>query len=302
MSSHPAALSWRSLVPSDLPAVTDLARACLLDDGGQPFAASPDFLSQWYLSGAETYAGWDGARLICVSSLRRLLPDASGDEQATAAVTTGLVHPAWRRLGIGGHAFDWAAGRAGSGRLRAETEALNAGAHALYLSKGLSQVFAEDVMQLAGPTRVPPADAPDGLALSQWGQADPARFYAVYQAAFRERPGFPGWPQARWIEWIGQDDEDFRPEWTLLATLDGADVAFIVSEASGWIIQMGVVPSARGKDIGARLIAEAVQRMRSAGQTSITLNVNINNPHATALYRRLGFTQTGRRARYQVRR
>ncbi len=147
---------------------------------------------------------------------------------------------------------------------------------------------------------MPPADAPGGLALSQWGQADPARFYAVYQAAFRERPRFPGWPQARWIDWISQD-EDFRPEWTLLATLDGADAAFIVSEASGWITQMGVVPSARGKGIGARLIAEVVEQMRSAGQVTITLNVNINNLHATALYRRLGFTHAGRRARYQVR-
>jgi mycothiol synthase len=40
--------------------------------------------------------------------------------------------------------------------------------------------------------------------------------------------------------------------------------------------------------------------MRSAGEASITLNVNINNPHAAALYRRLGFTRIGRRARYQA--
>jgi ribosomal protein S18 acetylase RimI-like enzyme len=95
----------------------------------------------------------------------------------------------------------------------------------------------------------------------------------------------PGWAQERWIEWIS-DDEDFRPEWTLLATIDGNDVGFIVGEATGWIVQMGVVPTARGKDIGARLIAEAVQRMRSAGETTITLNVNVDNPHATALYSR----------------
>jgi ribosomal protein S18 acetylase RimI-like enzyme len=300
VSGHRAALSWRPLGQPDLPAVTDLARACLSTDGGQPFAASPGFLSRSYLSGAETYAGWDGARLTCASSLRWLPPDAPGDGQTAAAVTTGLVHPAWRRLGIGGHAFDWAAGRAGSSALRAETEALNAGAHALYRAKGLSQVFAEDVMQLAASVRPPAAHAPDGLILSEWGQAAPARFYAVYAAAFRERPGFPGWPQARWIEWI-TDDEDFRAEWTLLATLAGTDVAFIAAAATGWITQMGVLRSARGKDIGARLIVEAVQRMRSAGETTITLNVNINNPHAATLYRRLGFATTGRRARYQAR-
>ena len=292
-------LSWRALEQSDLPAVTDLARQCLSADGGQPYAADPGFLAQWYRSEAKTYAGWDGAELICVSSLRRLPPASPGEPRTANAVTTGLVRPAWRRRGIGEHAFDWAAREAGDGALRAETEALSEGGHALYLSKGLSQVFAEDVMQLAGRAVLPATQGPEGLMLSEWGQADPARYYAVYQASFRERPGFPGWAQERWIEWIS-DDEDFRPEWTLLATFDGNDVGFVVGEATGWIAQMGVVPSARGKDVGARLIAEAMQRMRSAGETTITLNVNVDNPHATALYCRLGFARIGRRAKYEA--
>ncbi len=222
---------------------------------------------------------------------------ASGEDQP--AVTTGMVHPDWRRRGIGGHAFDWAAGQAGRALLRAETEALSDGAHALYLGKGLTLVLAEDVMQLAGPVPLPATHAPDDLTMESWGQADPARFYVVYTSAFRDRPGFPGWSQARWIDWLS-DDEDFRPQWTLLATVAGADVGYIAGEATGWITQVGVVPSARGQDIGARLITETVQLMRSAGQTTSTLNVNVDNPHAIALYRRLGFTRTGRRAKYQA--
>jgi mycothiol synthase len=295
VNSPRAALSWRPLGRSDLPAVTDLARRCLSADGGQPYAADPGFVSQRYPPGSDTCAAWDGARIVCVSSLRRLLPGAGGGQ--AAAVTTGLVHPEWRRLGVGGAAFDWAADKAGGGRLAAETELLSDGADALYLSKGLSRVFAEDVMRLAGPARVAPPRASDGLTMSEWGQAGPARFYEVYQAAFRDRPGFPGWAQDRWVEWIG-DDEDFRPRWTLLATLDGADVGFIVADAAGWIVQMGVVPAARGQDIGARMIAAVVGRMRRAGHTTITLNVNVNNPHAAALYARLGFARTGGRARY----
>src|SRR5581483_483999 len=115
-----------------------------------------------------------------------------------------------------------------------------------------------------------------------------------------DRPGFPGWSQARWVEWIS-DDEDFRAEWTLLASLGPADVGFIVGDATGWITQMGVVPSARGRGTGAALVGEAVRRMRSAGVEAITLNVNVNNQPAAALYRRLGFTRIGRRARYQAR-
>ena len=74
---------------------------------------------------------------------------------------------------------------------------------------------------------------------------------------------------------------------------------FIAAEATGWITQVGVGPTARGRDIGAHLIYEAVSRMRSAGEGTITLNVNVDNPHAAALYDRLGFTRVGRRARYR---
>lgn len=299
MSGTWAALSWRTLGEADLPALTELARVCLSADGGQPFAASPDFLRRCYLSGAQSYAGFDGAALVCASSLRR---PSSSDARAVA-VTTGLVQPSWRRRGIGGHAFDWAAGLAGPDGpdgVRAESEALGDGAHALYLSRGLSQVFAEDVMQRAASGPLPAVHAPDDLVLSQWDQADPARFHAVYDSAFRERPGFPGWPRERWIEWIS-DDEDFRADWSLLATLGGADVGFIAAAAGGWIEQLGVVPRARGEDIGARLVTEVIERMRAAGEETVTLNVNVNNPHAAALYRRLGFAVTGRRARYQAR-
>jgi ribosomal protein S18 acetylase RimI-like enzyme len=52
--------------------------------------------------------------------------------------------------------------------------------------------------------------------------------------------------------------------------------------------------------MGAALVSEGVQRMRDAGETVITLNVNTSNSRAAGLYRRLGFTHAGRRARYQA--
>jgi mycothiol synthase len=283
--------------------VTGLARACLSADGGQPFAADPGFLRQCYLSGGRALAGWDRTRLVCASSLRWLSagqPATGGPEGAAArtAVTTGLLHPAWRRRGIGGHAFDWAADGAGSGALRAETEAVSDGAHALYLGRGMSRLLAEDVLQLAALSQTPAGPPPGGLTLAEWGQASRERFYAVYTAAFRDRPGFPGRSLDQWVEWIS-DDEDFRPQWSLLASTGGTDVGFIAGAATGWITQVGVVPSARGQGIGAWLVAEAVRRMRAAGETAVTLNVNVNNPGAAALYRRLGFTRVGGRARYQ---
>lgn len=291
-----AGLSWRSLERPHLPALAQVAAQCLDADGGQPYAADPEFLSARYLAGAMSLAGFDDGRLAAVVSVRRAAPGSPAAALGAAALTTGLVHPSWRRRGIGGRAFDWAA-RQGNGAICAETEALGDGAHALYLSRGLSQVFAEDVMRFPGPAPPPAVRPPGGLRLDEWGKADPARFYAVYAAAFGDRPGFPGWPLARWVGWIS-DDEDFRADWTLLGTVGGEDVAFIAGAAGGWITQVGVVPAARGRGFGACLVAEAVRRMRSAGETTITLNVNVDNPRAAALYRRLGFAYSGRRARY----
>jgi len=68
--------------------------------------------------------------------------------------------------------------------------------------------------------------------------------------------------------------------------------------ATGWIVQFGVVPQARGRDVGSSMIAAAVGLLRAAGETTINLNVNTDNPHAAGLYVRVGFTRSGRRARY----
>jgi ribosomal protein S18 acetylase RimI-like enzyme len=290
------AMPWRSLDEADLPAVAELAAVCLTADGGQPYAADSGFLRGWYFGGALSRGLFDGGSLVCATSMRRAVPDSAAALGATAS-TTGLVHPSWRRRGIGGHAFGWAREQAG-GALCAHTEMLTDGANALYLSRGMSQVFAEEVMRLPASVPAPAAAAPGGgLVLSEWGQADPARFHAVYTASFRERPGFPAESLARWTEWV-TDDEDFRPEWALLATLDGADAGFVIGDAGGWIAKLGVLPAARGRGLGAYLMAEAIHRMRSGGEMVITLNVNVNNPNAIALYRRLGFAHAGRRARY----
>ena len=39
--------------------------------------------------------------------------------------------------------------------------------------------------------------------------------------------------------------------------------------------------------------------MIAAGQTRAVLTVNVNNGSAIAVYERIGFTRTGRRARYE---
>ena len=131
----------------------------------------------------------------------------------------------------------------------------------------------------------------------EWTAEIAPRFFAVYAAAFAERPGFPGVPAETWIDDV-TDDEDFRPGWSVLAEVPGVGDAGFVVAAVGWIVQVGVLPAARGNGLGAALVREALGRMVADGAVEAWLDVNVNNA-AIELYRRLGFQVEGRRGRYQ---
>jgi ribosomal protein S18 acetylase RimI-like enzyme len=81
---------------------------------------------------------------------------------------------------------------------------------------------------------------------------------------------------------------------------DGTPAGFLnVSE--NWIDQVGVVPGWRGRRVGAYLVATALRSLSAEGARDAWLCVNDNNP-AAGLYRRLGFRDAGRRARYLLHR
>ncbi|MEV4278254.1 N-acetyltransferase [Actinoplanes xinjiangensis] len=180
-----------------------------------------------------------------------------------------------------------------------ECEGFTAGAAELFAGRGLTQVFGEDVMRikLAAGDHFE-AGWPDGAALVEWSAATAERFHAVYAASFRDRPGFPDPTAEEWIE-ENTEDDDFRPEWSIMVTLPGhGDVGFVTA-ADGWIVQVGVVPAVRGTGLGGALIRESLRRMAAAGASEAWLTVNVNNPSAAGLYRRLGFDDMGQRARYR---
>ncbi|MCM4081318.1 GNAT family N-acetyltransferase [Paractinoplanes hotanensis] len=201
-----------------------------------------------------------------------------------------------------GPSGEHAGGSGASGKyadVTVETETLTDDAAALFEARGLRQVFAEQVMRIELDDSLPGAEAwPAGVTVVSWSGAVAPRFHATYHAAFSDRPGFPGDPAEEWIA-ENENDDDFRPECSLLVTLpDLGDVGFIIA-ARDWVVQVGVVPLARRRGLAAATILDSLSRMRAAGDTRAWLTVNVNNPGAAALYRRLGFTGRGRRARYQ---
>lgn len=289
--------TWRALTADDLPAVAALARRCLAGDGGLPLVADPSFLARRFAAdgGVARGATDPTGTLVAAGAVRPQETDG-----VRRAVATGLVDPAHRGRGLGAALLDWVLDptRVGADRVTLETESLTEPARALFTARGLRQAFAEDVLRydLAG-TEPPRIDLPAGLTVRPWSAELAGRFFAVYHAAFAERPGFPGWSVGQWVEWT-TDDEDFRPDWSLLATdPSGADLGFVTA-GQGWIVQVGVAPRARGRGLGAALVVEALRRMAADGSAEALLDVNVDNP-AVHLYRRLGFTDLGRRARFE---
>jgi ribosomal protein S18 acetylase RimI-like enzyme len=189
-------------------------------------------------------------------------------------------------------------GTHGSAPVQAVSEALTDGEAARWASLGFELVFEELAMEL-DLTVSPPAPArwPAGTRAMDWDDDAAALAFAVFDAAFRERPGFPGWTRLEWTERFTGDDH-FRPRASLIALSGNLPVGFVVS-SRGWVDQVGVVPTHRRRGLATALVSEAAGRMRSDGMSCVGLHVNTNNPGALAAWRALGFRMVGRRGRFE---
>lgn len=301
----PVAVVWRPLMVVDRGAVVALMTVVQATDGGSPLDVSAGFVP----AGGEEVTGFvalgafdEGGRLMACAAVR-----CGVVSDAYVATVVGLVHPRVRGCGVGRFLLGWSGEQAR--RLLAQcsddrrrvvrltTEGLTEGAERLYARFGLTQQFAEDVMRFDLAMPIPVVPQVPGVQLIRWSPMVAGRFYEAYWCSFRDRPGFPGWSAQMWIDWVAGDD-DFRPGLSLLAEVGGVPVGFIVC-ARGWIVQVGVRPEGRGRGLGAALVVEALRGFREDGEGAVLLDVHVNNLGAARLYRRLGFQQIGRRARYE---
>jgi mycothiol synthase len=298
-------LSWRSLQPADAIAITALATTCLAADGGLPLGATDTYVQEHYLPagpGASIGAFEMDGPLVASAAVQ---PTHTPDQYRITIV--GHVHPAYRRRGFGTFVLRWSIAQASKllaacppdrpHVLQLTTESLTEAAARLFEQHGFAQQFAEDVMRHDLDTPLPDVMLPPGITFATWAPALTGQFFAVYQAAFRERPGYPDWSQEQWLAWVATDDDDFLPQLSLLACHHDLPVGFIVC-ADSWIVQMGVRPEWRERGVGSALVIEVLRRFQAAGGDHVLLDVNVNNPRAARVYTRLGFEPVGRRARY----
>jgi len=303
---HGKELQQRPLAPSEIGLLIELARTRAGTPGDWSLATDAAWLGRTYCGPGVATRLWKhpSGPVRALASVGR--PDVRSAGAAVVTVTAVLAPGSehlWdeQRAWIDAVLDGIAAG--GTSVVQAVSEVLTDGEVRRWTEAGYELAFEELAMELPpdaeralGPTRWPP-----GARIIEWGPEAAAAAFEVYSAAFRERPGFPGWSQAEWTDRFAGDD-DFVPEASLCAVVDDAPAAYVVCTA-GWIDQIGVVPAHRRIGLARALVTEAVLRlrMRGLGTTPVRLHVNVDNPAGLAAWQALGWRVVGRRGRFERR-
>ena len=280
---------------SELPRILAVAQAQHPDPAGWSLAMNVDWLEHSYFGTgvSRNLQGLPSGELGgCASVL--IDPENSG-----AITVTAMLRPGSEQLWAA--QLTWIEAQvegAGATQVRVVSECLTEAEAHRWVAAGYDLVFEELAMERDITRETPPpARWPRGSTLVEWGNSAAEASFEVYEAAFRERPGFPGWLRSEWIDAL-TDDDDFLPAASLCVLLDGMPAGFVVC-LTGWIDQVGVAPAHRRLGLASALVTEATARMRALGIGVARLHVNGNNPGALAAWRRLGWRESGRRGRFE---
>jgi mycothiol synthase len=233
--------------------------------------------------------------------------------------TGGIVHPEWRRQGIGRRLLRRAHRRAEERRgevtsemvyFDADCEHREAGRMALYQSFGMrpARYFLE--MAYASLKDIPEPQVPPGIAVRTWvrGQDDEATL-AAFNEAFADHWDFNPEPLEDWVHWANLPR--FRPELNLLAVA-GEEIAGLclcdvnqehiarIGRKEGWVDILGVRRPHRHQGLGRALLVAGLHALKEAGMESAALGVDAESlTGATRLYESVGFVERRRYVLYR---
>ena len=223
----------------------------------------------------------------------------------------GVVHPEWRRWGIGRRLLQRAHQRAEErqGEVVSETvyfdadcEHEEAGRMALFESFGMRPTRYFLDMAYAPLEDIPEPQFPPGISVRAWvrGQDNEATL-AVFNDAFADHWDFIPEPLEEWLHWASRPR--FRPELNLLAVA-GEEIAGLclcdvneehiarIGRQEGLVDILGVRRPYRHQGLGRALLLAGLHALKEAGMESAMLGVDAESlTGATRLYESVGFVE-----------
>ena len=135
---------------------------------------------------------------------------------------------------------------------------------------------------------------PTDVTVRTFGAADGERVQAFLDAAYAAwDPDYVARPHDAWLAFMTEHN-DFDPTLWFLVERDGGLVACALhwkeSNDRGWVKDIAVLESERGKRLGTSLLRHALRTYGERGMKSVGLKVDSTNPTgAPRLYERIGF-------------
>lgn len=281
----PAALTARPPRRVDLPALHGLVAAYEERQLGEALIDLEDLEADWQRPSfdpeRDALLVLDGPAVVAAAEVH------------TPSRSSVVVHPDACGRGIGGALLDWvvrAAGERGAAVVGQTVPDADAAATALLRSRGWQPHWTSWVLELPPGEQVPLRPLPAGYRLRPYvpGQDERAA-YDVIERAFSEWPDREPTSFEDWRAWVPQRPGS-EPWQLMLVETDGRVVGachVLLSGGTGWVNQLAVDRSHRGRGIAQALLAEAYAATRQRGALRSELSTD-SRTGALDLYTRLG--------------
>ncbi|MDQ2809266.1 MAG: GNAT family N-acetyltransferase [Chloroflexota bacterium] len=232
-------------------------------------------------------AAESAARHFLVHAGADLVGYAGLDGDGPEVELCGMVHPRYRRQGIGRALLDAAVAAC---RARAVRELLliceagSVGGQALAAQAGATYQFGEDRMELTLATAPARPSAAPAVLITPAGAADAPLLAAIEGAVFAD-------PVARTIERVQENLADPATQYYLV-WLDGIVVGsgrILHTPERAYLYAFGVLPAYRGRGVGRAFLHGLFALLQTGGYPRLALEVETENAPAITLYGSCGF-------------